>query len=96
MIDIKTPTATLTLLDNKIYDYLEEMAMDYEFLPYSDFDFKLNKRQIASLIDYILQDPNRDSEMVEILTMTLTELIQQKQKTAEFHIRWEEKNESKT
>lgn len=93
MIDIKCPTATLTLKDNHIYDYLEQMGMEYEFLPYSDFDFILNKRQIAALIDFILQDGARDTDTVEILTMTLTELIKNKQKSAEFHIKWEKGEE---
>ena len=93
MIIINTPTANLELKDNKIYDYLEAMGMEYEFLPYSDFDFILNKRQIAALIDFILQDGARDTDTVEILTMTLTELIKNKQKSAEFHIKWEKKNE---
>ena len=52
MIDIYLPTARLELKNNKIYDYLEDMGMEYEFLPYSDFDFILKKKQISELIDY--------------------------------------------
>lgn len=97
MIDIKCPTATLYLKDNKIYDYLETMGMEVEFLPYSDFDFKLNKRQLSALIDYIVQnDPNRDINTVEILSLTLTEMVREKHKTVEFHIRWEKTNEGQT
>lgn len=92
MIDIYLPTARLELKNNKIYDYLEDMGMEYEFLPYSDFDFILKKKQISELIDYIITtDGNRDVEMVETLTMTLTEMTLNKIKYAEFHIRWEKK-----
>jgi hypothetical protein len=92
MIDIYLPTVRLELKNNKIYDYLEAMGMEYEFLPYSDFDFILNKKQISELIDYIITtDGNRDVEMVETLTMTLTEMTLNKIKYAEFHIRWEKK-----
>lgn len=92
MIDIYLPTARLELKNNKIYDYLEDMGMEYEFLPYSDFDFILKKKQISELIDYIITtDGSRDVEMVETLTMTLTEMTLNKIKYAEFHIRWEKK-----
>jgi hypothetical protein len=92
MIDIYLPTVRLELKNNKIYDYLEAMGMEYEFLPYSDFDFILKKKQISELIDYIITtDGNRDVEMVETLTMTLTEMTLNKIKYAEFHIRWEKK-----
>ena len=92
MIDIYLPTARLELKNNKIYDYLEAMGMEYEFLPYSDFDFILKKKQISELIDYIITtDGSRDVEMVETLTMTLTEMTLNKIKYAEFHIRWEKK-----
>ena len=92
MIDIYLPTARLELKNNKIYDYLEDMGMEYEFLPYSDFDFILKKKQISELIDYIITtDGCRDVEMVETLTMTLTEMTLNKIKYAEFHIRWEKK-----
>lgn len=95
MIEITTPTAHLALKDNQIYDYLNKMGMKYDFLPNSDFDFSLSKRQVASLLDYILQDSNRDTNTVEILCMTLTEMVQQKQKRAEFHIKGEERNEGR-
>ena len=92
MIDIYLPTVRLELKNNKIYDYLEAMGMEYEFLPYSDFDFILKKKQISELIDYIITtDGSRDVEMVETLTMTLTEMTLNKIKYAEFHIRWEKK-----
>lgn len=92
MIDIYLPTAKLELKNNRIYDYLEAMGMEYEFLPYSDFDFILKKKQISELIDYIITtDGQRDVEMVETLTMTLTEMTLNKIKYAEFHIRWEKK-----
>lgn len=92
MIDIYLPTVRLELKNNKIYDYLEAMGMEYEFLPYSDFDFILKKKQISELIDYIITtDGCRDTEMVETLTMTLTEMTFNKIKYAEFHIRWEKK-----
>jgi hypothetical protein len=92
MIDIYLPTVRLELKNNKIYDYLEAMGMEYEFLPYSDFDFILKKKQISELIDYIITtDGNRDVEMVETLTMTLTEMTLNKIKYAEFHIRREKK-----
>jgi hypothetical protein len=92
MIDIYLPTVRLELKNNKIYDYLEAMGMKYEFLPYSDFDFILKKKQISELIDYIITtDGCRDVEMVETLTMTLTEMTLNKIKYAEFHIRWEKK-----
>lgn len=92
MIDIYLPTVRLELKNNKIYDYLEAMGMEYEFLPYSDFDFILKKKQISELIDYIITtDGCRDVEMVETLTMTLTEMTLNKIKYAEFHIRWEKK-----
>lgn len=92
MIDIYLPTVRLELKNNRIYDYLEAMGMKYEFLPYSDFDFILKKKQISELIDYIITtDGSRDVEMVETLTMTLTEMTLNKIKYAEFHIRWEKK-----
>lgn len=92
MIDIYLPTVRLELKNNKIYDYLEAMGIKYEFLPYSDFDFILKKKQISELIDYIITtDGQRDTEMVETLTMTLTEMTLNKIKYAEFHIRWEKK-----
>lgn len=92
MIDIYLPTVRLELKNNRIYDYLEAMGMKYKFLPYSDFDFILKKKQISELIDYIITtDGSRDVEMVETLAMTLTEMTLNKIKYAEFHIRWEKK-----
>ena len=51
----------------------------------SDFDYIINKRDLALLIDEIFSDAERDRDMVEILTLTLTELVANKEKSAMFY-----------
>ncbi len=87
MLKISTENAVLKL-DNQqskeLWEYITNSNIDYKFVDGSDFDYILKKRDLALLIDEIFSDVDRDAEMVEVLTLTLTELVINKEKSAMF------------
>ena len=87
MLKISTANAVLKL-DNQqakeLWEYITNSKIDYKFVDGSDFDYIIKKRDLAHLIDEIFSDADRDRDMVEILTLTLTELVMNKEKSAMF------------
>lgn len=79
---------TILKLNNQqskeLWEYITNSKIDYKFVDGSDFDYIIKKRDLALLIDEIFSDVDRDIEMVEILTLTLTELVINKEKSAMF------------
>lgn len=87
MLRISTAEATLKLNNQQskeLWEYITNSNIDYKFVDGSDFDYIIKKRDLALLIDEIFNDVERDIEMVEILTLTLTELVINKEKSAMF------------
>lgn len=79
---------TILKLNNQqskeLWEYITNSKINYQFVDGSDFDYIIKKRDLALLIDEIFSDVERDIEMVEILTLTLTELVINKEKSAMF------------
>lgn len=87
MLKISTAEAVLKLNNQQskeLWEYITNSNIDYQFVDGSDFDYIIKKRDLALLIDEIFSDVERDIEMVEILTLTLTELVINKEKSAMF------------
>lgn len=87
MLKISTAEAVLKLNNQQskeLWEYITNSKIDYKFVDGSDFDYIIKKRDLALLIDEIFSDVERDIEMVEILTLTLTELVINKEKSAMF------------
>lgn len=87
MLKISTAEAVLKLNNQQskeLWEYITNSKIDYQFVDGSDFDYIIKKRDLALLIDEIFSDVERDIEMVEILTLTLTELVINKEKSAMF------------
>jgi len=87
MMRISTANAVLKLNNQQskeLWEYITNAKIDYKFVDGSDFDYVLKKRDLALLIDEIFSDVERDIEMVEVLTLTLTELVINKEKSAMF------------
>lgn len=87
MLKISTAEAVLKLNNQQskeLWEYITNSKIDYQFVDGSDFDYIIKKRDLALLIDEIFSDVDRDVEMVEILTLTLTELVINKEKSAMF------------
>lgn len=87
MLKISTANAVLKLNNQQskeLWEYITNSKIDYKFVDGSDFDYIIKKRDLALLIDEIFSDVDRDIEMVEILTLTLTELVINKEKSAMF------------
>lgn len=87
MLKISTAEAVLKLNNQQskeLWEYITNSKIDHKFVDGSDFDYILKKRDLALLIDEIFSDVERDIEMVEILTLTLTELVINKEKSATF------------
>lgn len=87
MMRISTANTILKLNNQQskeLWEYITNSKIDYKFVDGSDFDYIIKKRDLALLIDEIFSDVDRDIEMVEILTLTLTELVINKEKSAMF------------
>lgn len=87
MMRISTANTILKLNNQQskeLWEYITNSKIDYKFVDGSDFDYIIKKRDLALLIDEIFSDVDRDVEMVEILTLTLTELVINKEKSAMF------------
>ena len=88
MLKISTANAVLKLNNQQskeLWEYITNSNIDYKFVDGSDFDYIINKRDLALLIDEIFSDADRDRDMVEVLTLTLTELVANKEKSAMFY-----------
>ena len=87
MLKISTAEAVLKLNNQQskeLWEYITNSKIDYQFVDGSGFNYIIKKRDLALLIDEIFSDVDRDVEMVEILTLTLTELVINKEKSAMF------------
>ena len=87
MMRISTAEAVLKLNNQQakeLWEYIANGDISFKFVDGSDFDYIIKKRDLALLIDEIFSDVDRDVEMVEILTLTLTELVINKEKSAMF------------
>lgn len=87
MIKIEICESHVMLSTNQakqLLDYIKSANIEYKFIDGSDFDFTMSRKNLALLIDSILQDGNRDNDLLENLTLVLTESVITKTKQARF------------